>query len=297
MQDPRVRTRALTLSVIIAAVIAVVAIGWGLATDSRIMLFDGVYTLLGTVLSGVSILGAAVASRPATPRFPFGLESIVPVVVVIQGAALLGTLAYAVVDSVMLILDGGTQGAPTAVVAYGLVTLAACLVTAVMLHRMAPQDDLVIAEVANWKASAILSAVMVIGAGLAIAIDAAGYRTVTSYVDPTLVIVASLVMLPVPMRLIRQGGMEMLEGAPPSDVQQAIEASAEEVRGLFSLGEHRVRASKMGGRLYVEIEYLVEPGQWDVSEEDKVRRTLIDRLAPLGYQVWADIELTTALTD
>lgn len=297
MPDPRTRTRALGLSVIVAAVIAVVAIVWGLATDSRIMLFDGVYTLLGTVLSGVSILAAAIASRPANARFPFGLEAVVPVVVVIQGGALLGTLGYAVVDSVMLIVDGGTQGAPSAVVAYGLLTLVACVVTSVVLHRMAPKDDLVIAEVANWKAGAILSAVMAVGAGLAILIEAAGYREATAFVDPVLVIVASVVMVPVPMRLIRQGGLEMLEGAPPDDIQESIEGSALEVKELFSLGEHRVRATKMGSRLYVEVEYLVEPGRWDVSEEDKVRRALIGRLDPLGFEVWADIELTTALSD
>ncbi len=44
--------RALRLSVYASLVVGVVGIVWGLVADSRIVLFDGVFTIFGTALSG-----------------------------------------------------------------------------------------------------------------------------------------------------------------------------------------------------------------------------------------------------
>jgi predicted Co/Zn/Cd cation transporter (cation efflux family) len=54
-----------------------------------------------------------------------------------------------------------------------------------------------------------------------------------------------------------------------------------------------VRATKLGRKLYVEVDFVVQPGHWDVSDEDDVRRGVLAALAPLGFDVWANVELTT----
>ena len=77
-------TRGLTLSLYASILIGVLGIGWGILGDSRIVLFDGVYTLFGTALSGLSLLAAWVASRDATEAYPFGREAIIPVAIVMQ---------------------------------------------------------------------------------------------------------------------------------------------------------------------------------------------------------------------
>ncbi|WP_107765516.1 hypothetical protein [Nocardioides terrigena] len=51
-------------------------------------------------------------------------------------------------------------------------------------------------------------------------------------------------------------------------------------------------ATKLGDRLCLEVVFVVGEG-WAVSEEDAVRHAIIDRLEPLGYDVWANVELTT----
>ena len=66
-----------------------------------------------------------------------------------------------------------------------------------------------------------------------------------------------------------------------------------------ALDEPIVRLHKLGRKLYVEVDFVVEPGEWDVSEEDAVRRAVAEGLVPLGLDVWAYVELTTdrALVD
>ena len=84
-----------------------------------------------------------------------------------------------------------------------------------------------------------------------------------------------------------------LEGVPPAEIGDAVGATVEEVRARFGLDEPIVRLHKLGPKLYVEVDFVVEAGEWDVSEEDAVRRAVVEGLAPLGLDVWAYVELTT----
>lgn len=217
----------------------------------------------------------------------------IPVAIVVQGAALTATLVYAAFDSISLLLAGGTDAAPASVVGYGVLTLVVAIAVMLGLPRLAPRSELAAAEADQWKAGALLSAIIAVGAAAATGADALGWDAVVRYADPVLVLVAVAVLAPVPWRLLTSGGREILEAAPPAEVSRGIEAEARRVAGEFGLGEPIVRATKLGRRLYVEVDFLVGAGEWDVSEEDKVRRSLIAGLDPLGYDVWANVELTT----
>lgn len=285
--------RALRLSVYASLVIGVVGLVWGLIADSRIVLFDGVFTVLGTALSGLSLLASWAAGLRPDERYPFGREAVIPVAIVVQGAALTGTLVYAAFDAIALLRTGGTDAAPLSVIGYGALTLLAALGVAFGLPRFAPTSELVAAEAAGWRAGAVLSGIIVVGAGATAWAAGMGWTAVVPYADPVLVLVAVAVLAPTPWRLLRSGGREILEAAPPRPVLDIIETAAEATATEFELGTPTIRATKLGRRLYVEVDYLVEAGHWDVADEDRVRRALIGALQPLGYEVWANVELTT----
>jgi len=99
-----------------------------------------------------------------------------------------------------------------------------------------------------------------------------------------------------PLRLLRSGTVELLEGEPSAEISDAVRATVEEVRQRFGPDEPIVRLHKLGRKLYVEVDFVVEPGEWDVSEEDAVRRAVAEGLDPLGLDVWAYVELTTDRT-
>jgi predicted Co/Zn/Cd cation transporter (cation efflux family) len=285
--------RALRVSVYASLLVGVVGIVWGLLADSRVVLFDGVFTIFGTALSGLSLLASWAAGLEADERYPFGRGAVIPVAILIQGAALMATLAYAGFDSLSLIVAGGSDGAPLSVVGYGLVTLVIAIGISVALLRVAPRSELAAAEAAQWRAGAMLSGIIAVGAAAAAVADAAGWDQVVAYADPALVLVAVAVLAPVPWRLLRSGGREIMEAAPPPQVRRAIDAAAERTRAEFDLGVPLVRATKLGRRLYVEVDFLVTAGEWDVAEEDRVRRSLIGELSSLELEIWANVELTT----
>lgn len=136
-----------------------------------------------------------------------------------------------------------------------------------------------------------LTPMMVVAQGVALV--ATLFYAGADAVDPVLVLVACAVLVPTPLRLLRSGSVELPEGEPSAEISDVVRATVEEVRQGFGLDEPIVRLHKLGRKLYVEVDFVVEPGEWDVSEEDGVRRAVADGLAPVGLDVWAYVELTT----
>lgn len=292
-EDDSERT-ALWFSIVVAAVLCAGALVWGAISGSRVIVFDGVFMLLGVTMSVLSLVAAKAADSAPDARFPFGRRAVTPLAVGAQGAALLGTLVYAGLDAILVILDGGSTIDPASVLAYGVVTAVVSLAATWWLRRAAraSQSDLVLTEAATWKAGTVLSVVFALGAFVAMQLTGR-FPEVVVYTDPVLILVACVGLAPVPVGLLRQAGRELLEGAPSAELGAAISSAVSATAKQFGLGRVSVRSTKLGDRLYVDVDFLVEPGRWDVDGEDQVRSQLSRDLRALGYDVWANIELTT----
>lgn len=282
---------ALRLSLYAAVAVAALAIVWGLLASSQIILFDGVYGLIGIALTAIGLGTSRLVDAGPSARFPFGLEALTPIVIGVQGVALLGTMAYASLEAVSTILDGGSEVAAGSVAAYGLVT---AVLSYVVFRRMRTADrtsDLLDAEARAWWAGFVLSVVVIVGALVAVGLRAAGLAA-ERFVDPVLVLVASAMLLPMPLRMLRTTFVELLEGRPPPEVLDPVRAAVEQVRAEFDLPEPILRVSKVGRKLYVEVDFVVDEGTWDVDGEDDVRRAVDRRLDELPYDIWLTVELT-----
>lgn len=290
--DARRERAALLESAVAAAVLGTAAVVAGLVSRSAVVLFDGLYTLAGIALVGVSALASrAAASRPSG-RYPFGRHAATPLAVVVQGAALIATLLYGAADAVGALLARGSDADPAIMIGYGAASAAVSALVAWRLRRRAGDSALVDAEVVSWWAGAAISLAVGLG-GVAAAVLAGGGRdTAAGYVDPVLLLLVVLLVARLPVRLLRDGMHELLEGAPAPDVDAAVRAAVDAARAAFGLPEPLVRATKLGRRLYVEVDFVVEPHRWDVDAEDEVRRAVVGRLRDLPLDVWATVELT-----
>jgi predicted Co/Zn/Cd cation transporter (cation efflux family) len=283
---------ALWASVWVSLIIAVAAIILGIATGTRIIVFDGAYMGIGLLLSFASVRAATVAAAGPNRRFPFGRDALTPLVVLVQGLAIAGTLIYAAGDAIVIIRAGGAPVDPVVIAVYGGATAAAGLAMVIWLKRRAVGSDLVAAESAQWQAGSVLSAVMLAGALVAVALTGADLAGVANYVDPVLVLISCAVLAPIPIRLIFSGLNELLEGAPSPTLMANIETAVDSVQTQFGLSSPLIRAGKVGRKLYVEVDFTVDGTDWDITEEDQVRRAVERELRALGLDVWAYVSLT-----
>lgn len=290
---PERERRALRFSLAATTSIAVAAVIWGWLAGSQVILLDGAYALIGMGLTAVSLAASRLAASRPTSRFPYGREALVPLTVALQGVALFGTLAYAALEAVRVLLAGGSEVAPASLVAYGALTAVACWVVSRRLPRMDPLSDLVSAEARQWSASSVFSLVVAVGAVGALALGWFGFVGVAPYVDSALVLIGCALLLPQPIALFRTALIELLEGAPAPDVQETVTEALLQVRHRHELPEPTIRMTKLGRKLYIDAVFLVEPGRWAVDQEDAVRREAVAALADLPYEPCLSVHLTT----
>ncbi|MGC5171455.1 cation transporter [Microbacterium sp. DT81.1] len=284
---------ALWVSIWVSLAIAAAALMLGVTTGTRIIVFDGAYMGIGLLLSIASVRAATASRAGPSSRFPFGRDALTPFVVLIQGLAIAGTLLYAAGDAIVIIRAGGSPVDPVIIAIYGAGTAAAGFAMAIWLKRRAPKSDLVVAESAQWRAGAVLSTVMLVGALAAAFLTAAGLQNVADYVDPALVLVSCLLLAYIPFRLMSAGLNELLEGAPSQELKEKIAAAIESVRVAHELPEPLVRAGKVGNKLYVEVDFTVIGDEWNIAGEDIIRRSVEEALSTLGLDVWAYVALTS----
>lgn len=282
----------LTISTASAAVFAVVGIVWGLLANSQVVLLDGAYALVGLLLGGLSLRVAALVERGPTPRYPFGREALGPVVVGVQGLVLLGTFSFASLEAISVILEGGSDTSFGSALGYALASLVGSLVLWALLRKRGHDSELVGAEAAQWAAGWVLSAGMFLGFAIALVLQRTSLAWMAGYMDSVLVLLATIVILPTPIRMLRTVFRELLEGIPEPEVTAPVMAVIAEVNAARGLPEPEVRIGKLGRKLYLELDYLVDASR-QLGEADEVRRDLMRELAEPGRLLWINVELHT----
>ncbi len=291
--DARTEQRLLRLSTISAGLFAAMAISWGWLAASQVIVLDGVYALIGVLLGGLSLRAAVLVERGPTVRYPFGREALAPLVVGVQGLVLLGSLGYAVLDAVEVLLTGGSATAFGSALAYSVAsaTIGFVLWRVLRRHR---SSELVAAEAAAWLAGVLLSLGMFVGFLAALILDGTSAAGIVPFIDPGMVIVAAVAIAPTPLRMLRQTAREMLEAPRPAEVADPIRSVVHDLSRQRGLPEPTARIGKLGRKIYLEVHYLVaEDAGYSLAEADIVRRVLLQRLQQPGRSLWITVELHT----
>jgi pimeloyl-ACP methyl ester carboxylesterase len=90
--------------------------------------------------------------------------------------------------------------------------------------------------------------------------------------------------------MIRTTVLELLEGNPQRPISDAVQASVDAVADEFDLAPLTVRVTKVGPKLYVEVEGTID-GLATVTAEHEVRQRLYSALDELPYDIWLNMEL------
>lgn len=290
----RSESKALRLSLVATSVLAVLGLGWGLISDAGVVLFIGVYLLASVVLVAVSMVASRASSTAPSPKYPFGRHAATPLATALQGATLVGTLVYGLVQSVRVFLNGGSNAPAYAIYGYGVLLAGAAALVVFMLRRCETSWALARVELTAWRVRLVIGVVLIVGGLVAQLLSPRPARLV----DPILVLATFALIFPRALGLVRAGVQELLEAAPAARLQTNIEgAVAAGMAEISARGRDlpvpSVRSAKLGQRLYVEVQFVVEPGEWHVEDEDAVRQAIAANVAGLGLDAWTTVSLTT----
>ena len=284
--------RALRLSLAVSAVIAVVAAVWGLAASSMVIILDAVFVPLSLLLTYGSLVVSRVVSRGPSRLFPYGRSALIPLFVIVQALVLFTLLGYASLEAFRVILGGGSEVSGASLLGYGLFSTLVSIAVWWVLRGMANGQALVEAEAAGWLSAIVSSACVTVGGGLVLAVTGTSLEPLAPFADSVLVLVASVLLMAVPLGLLRTSVRELQNPTPSAEITRKVEELIVEATAAEDLPEPITRIGLIGRTLMVELAYILEPGAGDIYGEDRVRTALRDGLAALPYEPWIVVEFS-----
>lgn len=288
-----VNQKVLKSSVICTTVYTVIALTVGFLTSSQVILFDGIYNMVGIGLTYLSILSMKFINKPDTSNYPFGKEAFEPFIALIQYGIILYLCVSNMVTAVNTILHGGHLMDLTSGIAFGVLGSAFNISVFVYLKMLTKKYSSAISEVEidQWKFSVFLSIGILTGFTLSWLLNFTQWGIYTAYVDPLLTILITILFGHTAVVSIKGCIRELLGGKPSPEVVSLIEKQIEQACQASQFKERILRFGKVGSKVIVEIDYVIEEGSPldSVAQQDKIRRQLMEGLGELPYSTWVNV--------
>lgn len=281
---------ALQVSIAASVALGIIGVAWGIVSGSQVILLDGLFSVIGIATSWMLLRASALAVGGPSRSYPFGREAITPLVIGVQGVIMGATLVYAAAEALLTILRGGSDVAPIPAIAYGVLVTIACAAAWVWLRRSAGGSEIITAETAGWRVALLRGIGMILGFGVLLLITGTSLDGLAPFIDPAMVLVTCVALIGTPVSLVRSTVLELLESVPPERILRPVADAVEGVTTQHGVDDADLRVTKLGRKVYVEVNALADPSTTIVQEE-AVRADLRDRLETMPYGVWLNLEL------
>lgn len=302
--EVRTEQQALKVSLVGVLLLSALGITFGLVSGSFAILFDGVFSLVDALMSVVSITLAGLIAKSASntlsrrtqDRFNMGFWHFEPIVLAVNALVMIVVASYALFQAIAALLSGGREIQFGPAVAYAGVVVVLTTVIGVTEHRANRRIEsaLVAMDVKGWLMGGGVTAALLIAFLIGMILDGTEAAWLMPYVDPAVLSVVALILLPVPFGTLRKSLAEIAL-VTPADLRAQAEEAARVVADQEGIGDHRVYASRQGRARTVDVVFYVAPGlpARPLEDWDRIRDDLRQRLDAADPHSWITVSFTT----
>jgi len=294
----------LRTSIAVTLFIASIGIAFGLASGSFSIVFDGVYSLVDASMSGLSLMvvrlitshaSSLQMSRKLRERFTMGFWHLEPMVLALNGILLSGVAIYALINAVSSLLEGGRHLEFGIAMVYAALTVTACVSIAVIEGKANRKlrSDFVAMDVKGWVMSASITAALLIAFCFGYAVQGTSLEWVSPYIDPAVLALVCLVIVPLPMSVVRQALADIFL-VTPGDLKQHVDAVAQAFVERHGLQSYRAYVAKVGRSREIELYFIVPPqmAAKTIEQWDAWRNEIGEALGGDGPNRWMTVVFT-----
>ncbi|MBF8726928.1 cation diffusion facilitator family transporter [Pseudomonas putida] len=294
----------LRTSIAVTLFIASIGIAFGLASGSFSIVFDGVYSLVDASMSGLSLMvvrlitshaSSLQMSRKLRERFTMGFWHLEPMVLALNGILLSGVAIYALINAVSSLLEGGRHLEFGIAMVYAALTVTACVTIAVIEGKANRKlrSDFVAMDVKGWVMSASITAALLIAFCFGYAVQGTSLEGVSPYIDPAVLALVCLVIVPLPMSVVRQALADIFL-VTPGDLKQHVDAVAQAFVERHGLQSYRAYVAKVGRSREIELYFIVPPqmAAKTIEQWDAWRNEIGEAIGGEGPNRWLTVVFT-----
>lgn len=275
---------------------AVLGIAWGWTVKSEMILFDGMYSLGGVILSLLALMGSIYINKKDYEKYPFGKKMIEPLIVIIKSLAIFIMCIYSLTGSIKDLINGGNEVQYGYALIYALISTLGCGIAYFFLKKKgkAINSSLVNIESSQWLMDTLLSMGVLVGFLIANIIKHTEFIWFNKYLDPLMVIVCSSVFIKMPIKSFGDGLKELLEFKADDSITLEIDKLVEGIEREYNFEDTITRVSKTGNDLRIEIDFIYneESNIKVLDEMDSLREKIFNSLSHINYEKWLNVSFT-----
>ena len=287
--------RLLRLSVLATGAIALVGVILGFLSGSLAIMFDGLFSLIDAAVTLLMLAVARLVATEGNRRFQFGYWHLEPMVLGFKATILVILVGYGAINAVQALLAGGNRPQLGMALMYATLTTAVCLLIWLYLRHQNRrlESELVRLEQHGWMMSTLITAALLAGFLVSAALQDTSFSYLVPYVDPAVLAILSLALLPVPLAEARRAAAEIFEAAPP-DLDDEVRDVMRHFIARHGLPHFASYVSKIGRARFIEISVLM-PADYPastVAHFDALRAEIGDALGEASPDRWLTIIFT-----
>lgn len=275
---------------------AVLGIAWGWTVKSEMILFDGMYSLGGVILSLLALMGSIYINKKDYEKYPFGKKMIEPLIVIIKSLAIFIMCIYSLTGSIKDLINGGNEVQYGYALIYALISTLGCGIAYFFLKKKgkAINSSLVNIESSQWLMDTLLSMGVLVGFLIANIIKHTEFIWFNRYLDPLMVIICSSVFIKMPIKSFGDGLKELLEFKADDSITLEIDKLVEGIEREYNFEDTITRVSKTGNDLRIEIDFIYneESNIKALDEMDGLREKIFNSLSHINYEKWLNVSFT-----
>lgn len=261
MKNKNIEQKLLKFSICSAILFAVLGLVWGFVIDSQMLVFDGIYSFISVLLSGVSLYVSGVLKKDDDERFQFGRAQIEPLTIFFKSLVIFSICLYAFVNAVFDVFNGGNSTNIESAILYSVIATSACWLSWFYIKQKMKEihkSNLLVVEKYQWLMDTLLSLAVLVGFIVGYFLQDTKYDYIVPYLDPVMVIIVTTYFFKMPVKTIINSLKEIMLIAPEPDasISQDVEQICLVIKRKYGFDEYVSRIAKRGRELSLEISFI-----------------------------------------
>ncbi|MDT9640872.1 MULTISPECIES: cation diffusion facilitator family transporter [Pseudomonas] len=282
-------------STVLMFAVAIAGIVTGFVSGAQSILFDGFFSLIATFIKVLMLITAKLIAKESNHRFQFGFWHLEPMVLLIEGSFLMLIAIYAFLNGVFGIINGGREVELGLVIFYAAFFAVAEFAYFFYVRRRNRKlkSSLIQFDNISWLVDAMLSVGLLVSFIIALLLKQYGHGQWAVYVDPAILILLALSMLPPALKILRPALRDVL-GIAPDQLDEKVRNVMEQAKAAHGFDDYISYVQKHGRARFIEI-HIVLPAHYplqDVATLDSLREEISSQLGEADAARWLTISFT-----
>ncbi len=286
----------LKVSITVTFLLAITGVLFGLLSGSLAIVFDGMFNMVDTAMSILSLLVARLLTSEGNRRFQYGYWHVEPMVLVFNGSVLILLCLYALVNAIGSLLSGGRELNFDFAFAFALLmsVLSVAMYMYIRRKNLTIQSEFLRLDTQSWFISASISASLLLAFGIATLMNQSKYAYLTPYVDPLILAMLTTCLIFVPMGAIRDATRDLFRIAP-FGLDEKVRHFLDDLILEHGFKTYTSYVAKIGRAQFIEIHIILPLGYPIAGVEalDAIRWKISKALGKNGPKLWFTIAFTT----